>query len=126
MIAKILIGIIGLCFIYIVIKGGLQLKIEYDELEMIHIYNLLVIYKEFLTGKDDGKFSYDKIEIEIKENVGYLFNPFNFKTLLPQAIKRCIIQYFKDNYYVLNETKKSWPEQAADIERMRRVIDQWI
>lgn len=122
MVAKILLGIIGLFIIYILVKCGLQLEIEWDELELIHTYNLLVIYKEYLTGKEDVKLSYD----EITEDIGYLFNPFNFKTLLKRKTKRYIIQYFKDNYYVLNETKESWPEQTADIERLRKVIDQWI
>lgn len=124
MIIKILLGtfiIIGLYIIYILIKSGVQLEIEFDELEIIYAYNFLVIYKKYLTGKEDIILS-----CEVTDDVDYLFNPFNFKTLLTRTAKSYIIQYFKDNYYVLNETKEKWPEQAADLERIRKVIDKWI
>ena len=124
MVAKILAGIIvtiGIYIIYIMIKSAIQLEIEWDELDMVHTHNFLVIYKWYLTGKEDIKLS-----CEVTDDIGYLFNPFNFKTYLTRAAKGYIIQYFKDNYYVLNETKEKWPEQAADLERLRRAIDKWI
>ena len=124
MIIKILLGIfiiIGLYIIYILIKSGVQLEIEFDELEIVYAYNLLVIYKKYLTGKEDITLS-----CEVTDDVGYLFSPFNFKTLLTRTTKGYIIQYFKDNYYVLDETKEKWPERAADLERLRRTIDKWI
>ena len=97
---KILIGIavfVVLYCAYIAIKSSLQLEKEFDEGAMVYTYNLLVIYKKYLTGKEDIKLSY-----ESSDNVGYLFNPFNFKTLLTRAAKGYIIRYFKDNYYILN------------------------
>lgn len=124
MIIKILFGtfiIIGLYIIYIMIKGGIQLEIEFDELAMVYTYSLLVIYKKYLTGKEDIQLS-----CEVTDDIGYLFNPFNFKTFLTKAAKGYIIRYFKDNYYVLNETKEKWPAQAADLERLKRAIDKWI
>ena len=124
MVVNILIGIIiiiGIYFVYIMIKSRVQLEIEFDEIVMVHTYNLLVIYKKYLTEKDDIMLS-----CEVTDDVGYLFNPFNFKTLLTRTAKGYVIQYFKDNYYILDMAKEKWPEEVADIERMRRVIDKWI
>lgn len=124
MINQILVGIIvivGVYIIYITIKSGLQLKRECDELEIVHIYNLLVIYKRYLTGKEDIRLS-----CEVTKDVNYLFNPFNFKTLLTRTAKGYIKQYFKDNYYILDAVIEKWPEEMVDIERMRMVIDEWI
>ena len=121
---KILIGIavfVVLYCTYIAIKSGLQLEKEFDELAMVYTYNLLVIYKKHLTGKEDIKLSY-----ESADDVGYLFNPFNFKTLLTRTAKDYIIQYFKDNYYILNEAKERWPEETADIEKTKENIEKWI
>lgn len=124
MVAKILAGIIitiAFYIIYILIKSGVQLEIEWDELEVVHTYNFLVIYKKYLTGKEDIKLS-----CEVTDDVGNLFNPFNFKTLLTKTAKGYIMRYFKDNYYILDMAKEKWPAEAVDIERMRKVIDKWI
>ena len=121
---KILIGIaifVALYCAYITIKSGLQLEKEFDEGAMVYTYNLLVIYKKYLTGKEDITLSY-----ESTSDVGYLFNPFNFKTLLTRTAKGYIIQYFKDNYYILNEVKERWPEETADVEKARELIERWI
>lgn len=124
MVAKILAGIIitiGIYIIYILIKSGVQLEIEFDELAMVYAYNLLTIYKKYLTGKEDVQLSY-----EVTDDIGYLFNLFSFKTLLTRTAKGYIIQYFKDNYYILDMTKEKWPEETVDVEKIRKVIDKWI
>ena len=124
MINQILVGIIviiGIYIIYIAIKGGVQLSIEWDELEMVHTYNFLVIYKKYLTGQEDIT-----LTCEITDDVGYLFSPFNFETLLTRAAKGYIMRYFKDNYYILDMAKEKWPAETAGIERMRKVMDKWI